>query len=134
MATAPGRTLDLLVPGLLGPVPIQPEQVPATPVLDRLLSRGTPLPGGAAGPDRGTVRRLRPTPRGSGPQRPPVSAGRRPPGAQSDPGGYWLHADPVHLRLDRDHLLLYDARHLDLTRARPMPWWPTSTPTSPPRA
>jgi hypothetical protein len=28
-----------------------------------------------------------------------------------------MHADPVHLRLDRDRLLLYDARHLDLTQS-----------------
>ena len=32
------------------------------------------------------------------------------------PIGYWLHADPVHLRPNRDQLLLFDARHLELAR------------------
>jgi hypothetical protein len=36
---------------------------------------------------------------------------------EGEHGGYRLHADPVHLRLDRDHLLLYDARHLGLDQA-----------------
>lgn len=31
-------------------------------------------------------------------------------------GGYWLHADPVHLRADRDRLRLFDSRVLDLSR------------------
>ncbi len=39
----------------------------------------------------------------------------------ADAGGlcaetYVMHADPVHLRPDRERLLLYDARHLDLKR------------------
>lgn len=116
MATAPGRTLDLLVPGLLGPVPVQPEQVPATQVLDRLLSRGTPLPGGAPDLTGALFAAFGQTPGDQAPSAPLCRLADDPQGAQSDPGGYWLHADPVHLRLDRDHLLLYDARHLDLTQ------------------
>ena len=115
------RSLDLLVPGLLGPVPIPPQDIPAVPVLERLLSCGTPLPGGriglseslftAFGLDLGENS-------GEAPRRVPPSAplcylADAPHGDQD---GYLLHADPVHLRLDRDQMLLYDARRLDLTR------------------
>ena len=119
------RSLDLLVPGLLGPVPIPPEDIPAVPVLERLLSRGTPFPGGmvglteslfaAFGLDLGegggeAPRRAAPS---STPSAPLCYLADAPHGDQS---GYRLHADPVHLRLDRDRLLLYDTRHLDLTQ------------------
>ncbi len=52
----------------------------------------------------------------------PVAAGQHPPSAalcyaletQSRPEGWWLHADPVHLRPDRDGLLVFDHRALDI--------------------
>ncbi len=120
-AGASARSLDLLVPGLLGPVPIRPEDIPAVPVLERLLSRGTPFPGGMVGlaeslfgafglglrEDGGE------DPRRAAPSAPLCYLADAPHGDQS---GYRLHADPVHLRLDRDRLLLYDTRHLDLTQ------------------
>ncbi|GHD59992.1 hypothetical protein [Jeongeupia chitinilytica] len=31
--------------------------------------------------------------------------------------GFWMRADPVHLRVDRDRLLLVDPRHFSLTQA-----------------
>jgi hypothetical protein len=115
------RSLDLLVPGLLGPISIPPEDIPAAPDLERLLSRGTPLPGGGVGlteslfsafgldlADRGEASGQ------AGPSAPLCYLADAPHG---DQGGYRLHADPVHLRLDRDRLLLYDARHLDLSQA-----------------
>lgn len=38
-------------------------------------------------------------------------------GIEADTGGFWLHADPVFLRPDRDQLLLFDERVLDLVPA-----------------
>jgi hypothetical protein len=110
-------TLELLVPGLLGPVPILPGDVPAAPILTRLLARGTPLPGGQAGLSQTLFATFGLDPReGGGEDLPSAPLCHLADDPQADQGGYWLHADPVHLRLDRDHLLLYDARHLGLTQ------------------
>jgi hypothetical protein len=115
------RSLDLLVPGLLGPVPISPEDIPAVPVLERLLSRGTPLPGGVVGLIESLFAAFGLGLGEDGGE----DLGRAAPSAPlcyladaplGDQGGYRLHADPVYLRLDRGHLLLYDARRLDLTQ------------------
>lgn len=35
---------------------------------------------------------------------------------EADSAGYVMHADPVHLRPDRDRLLLFDSHHLALSR------------------
>lgn len=113
---AAGNPIDLLIPGLFGPVPIQPEQVPHVPSLDRLLTRANqrPAPGG---PDPVVVLLVH-----FGIE---VGTDRDPPSApfsrladtgQLDSKGYWLHADPIHLRPDRDCLLLFDSRHIDLAR------------------
>jgi hypothetical protein len=32
-------------------------------------------------------------------------------------GGFWLRADPVHLKIERDGLLLFDAHHFQITQA-----------------
>ena len=112
------HSVDLLVPGLLGPIPIRPEDVPAAPTLARLLSRGTPLPGGVVGLTEALFAAF-----GLAPGQAPASSLPSGPLCHlaDDPEGggrgYWIHADPIHLRLDRDRLLLYDARHLDLTQA-----------------
>lgn len=110
-------SLDLLVPGLLGPIRISPEDVPAAPVLTRLLSRGTPLSGGRVGLVDSLFAAFgmasSDIPPGMAPSAPFCHLADVPRGR---PSGCLLHADPIHLRLDRDHLLLYDARHLDLAQ------------------
>lgn len=99
--------LDLIVPGLLGPVP-PPERPPRTPTLDLLLERARVEPAGA---DLPTVLL----------ERFGAAAGAPYALAADDPArdgqGWWLHADPVHLRPDRDLLRLFDARHLGISRA-----------------
>jgi len=113
------RSLEIVVPGLFGPVPIRPEEIPDVPVLSRLLSHGTRRQLGGGGFGESLLAAF-----GLG------EDGRRPQDVPSAPichladagagdpsgSGYWLHADPVHLRLERDRLLLYDARQLDLRR------------------
>ena len=132
---------DLLIPGLFGPVPVSPEEVPPTPALSRLLGRADRL----AGPSRPLA--IDPSPKADSPR-----ADDRTPGADRLPGAgtvdpcrtlfhlfgytpapdqdcpsapycrladrqmvdsdtgpepYVLHADPVHLRPERDRLVLF---------------------------
>jgi hypothetical protein len=110
------RTLDLFVPGLLGPIPVPPEVVPAAPVLERLISRSSPIPGGVKGLHQALLAAFGVSLdwAADSPSAPFCYLADFPRGEHS---GYRLHADPVHLRLDRDHLLLYDARHMGLTQA-----------------
>jgi hypothetical protein len=102
-------TLDLIVPGLLGPVPPAPEP-PRTPTLDLLLERAAAVPA-AAGADLPSVLLAG---FGAGASAPFALAADDP---DWDRQGWWLHADPVHLRPDRDLLRLFDARHLGISRA-----------------
>lgn len=106
--------LELLIPGLLGPWPALPlgpdgAGAPPTPVLDLLLARGDPWPG--AWTDLDTALLTRFAAAASAPYQLAAE------GADWDRQGFWMHADPVHLRPDRDRLRLYDARHLGLSRA-----------------
>jgi hypothetical protein len=100
--------LDLLVPGLLGPIPLSPGSRPSSPVLDLLLSRGAETEGFADGVTPALLAIF-----GAEASAPYCLAADDP---DRDRGGYWLHADPVHLRPDRDRLRLFDARHLGISR------------------
>jgi hypothetical protein len=105
----------VLAPGLLGPVPLPADQVPDAPVLSRLLSLGRPQreadDRGAMGTGGFTQSLLR-----------YFGAEASAPYARAadDPGwdraGFVLHADPVHLRADRDQLRLFDASQFSLER------------------
>lgn len=105
--------IDLLVPGLTGPVPTPLAHAPNAPRFARLLGRGELLPEAADDPVGALFRAF-------GGQFAPHQAPSAPfalldddPGAEPDL--YWFHADPVHLRPDRDRLLLFDARRMALT-------------------
>lgn len=97
--------IELICPGLLGPVPLGAHPLPA-PALDRALARAERVPATAADPEAlllaaaGLVHQ-------SG-QDLPIGAiallGEAPELAAD---GFWLCADPVHLRADRDRLLLF---------------------------
>jgi hypothetical protein len=81
-------------------------------VLDRLLGRAQRLPASAGtlevmllerfglSPDTGTA---------------PYALKADDPGFDAE--GWWLHADPVHLRADLDQLRLFDSRHLGIDPA-----------------
>ncbi len=99
--------IDLLVPGLFGPLPAEPRAVvQRLPGLERLLARADAVPFGIEGTDAALL----------------ALAGLDfadsadcPIGALSllgegiDPGnGCWLRADPVHLRADLNRLLIFD--------------------------
>lgn len=102
-------TLDLIIPSLLGPVP-QPPEPPRTPTLDLLLDRAR-KDADSAWADLPSVLLAR---FGAGAAAPYALAADDP---SWDRRGWWLHAEPVHLRPDRDLLRLFDARHLGISRA-----------------
>lgn len=107
--------IDLVIPGLFGPLPLLPENLPQLGSLSRLLGRADL--GSAPGSDPIAVlfgrfgMNLNPD---LDPPSAPFSHLIDAPSAT--PEGYWLHADPIHLRPNRDRLILFDARHLGLER------------------
>lgn len=105
--------IDLLIPGLLGPIPVLPGDLPDLPSLSRLLGKADSRQG--AGTDIISVLFER-FGMDLAPDRDPPSAAFSRLADRSDTpsAAYWLHADPVHLRPDRDRLLLFDSRHLGL--------------------
>jgi hypothetical protein len=114
MVAATSGGLTILAPGLLGPVPLVPEQAPPTPALDRLLARGRSRAGAAAAPlEPGLAAAL--LRRFQAPASAPFARAADEP--DWDRHGFVLHAEPVHLRADRDRLRLFDARHLGISRS-----------------
>jgi hypothetical protein len=103
--------IDLLIPGLFGPVPVPPADLPATPALGRLLGRADRAGVSASGPVQALLERfgIALDPSRDPPSAPFCQLADQP---DADTTGYVLHADPVHLRPDRDRLLLFDASHL----------------------
>lgn len=98
--------LRLICPGLLGPLTADVRDLPPTPVLDRILSRARGGPSGPRDPVE-TLCEAFGLVSGSDadlPSAPLCLSAVRPP---ADPGAVWFHADPVHLRPDRDRLLLF---------------------------
>jgi hypothetical protein len=106
--SAPPNRLELFVPGLLGPIPPQPGKPVSTPALDRLLARGRQS--ATLHPDL-TSALL--SCFGADASAPYSLAADDP---DWDRTGYYMHADPVHLRPDRDLLRLFDARHLGMSQ------------------
>jgi hypothetical protein len=108
--------IDLLIPGLFGPVPVVPGDVPRLVALELTLARADVSVDGGSDPSEILLARfgIAATADGDLPSAPLARLGDAP---GADPEGFWLHADPVHLRADRDQLLLFDSRHLGITRA-----------------
>jgi hypothetical protein len=110
--------LRLLVPGLLGPLPAEAQEWEALrqplPALQLLLARGRrdsrrPLSFYALIRDQFTL--------SSVPEELPAGAlGLLGEGGEPD-AAHWLRADPVHLRPERDHLMLFDASALQIGAA-----------------
>ena len=98
--------LTLICPGLLGPIPAAPETLPKVPAIDRLLARADRIPTDG---DDAAMALLSHFGVSTDPERDAPTASisllGEVPDARHD--GYWMHADPVHLRPDRDRLLLF---------------------------
>lgn len=98
--------VQLICPGLLGPVELDAGVLPPTPALDRVLSRAR---GGKTEPrdpleTLASAFGLTPGPEADLPSAPLCLQAL---GQMPEPGTCWFHADPVHLRPDRDRLLLF---------------------------
>jgi len=110
----PRPAVHILVPGLLGPLPALDQLAgrPNVPLLERSLARADQLP--APGQDlESTLCGLFGVDRGAGGDYPVAAVQRLGAGAEPDER-FWLQAIPVHLRPDKDRLLLFDTRDLDL--------------------
>lgn len=110
------KVLHLVIPGLLGPWP-ESEQPGfpkfQTPALERLLSRATIEEWGVTGGDA-TLFKLFGVQISPGHDLPVAAISRL--GDRGEPGsGWWLRADPVHLRADLHQVLLFDARVLAIS-------------------
>lgn len=105
--------LHLVIPGLLAPGPIPPGLPrPEATALERLLGRARVTTLDAVGYDA-TLFQLFGL--AAAPERdlPTAAVTRLVDGGDSQQG-WWLRADPAHLQPDRNRLLLFDARSLDL--------------------
>ncbi len=109
-------TLELVCPGLLGPLPMVPHPFPRTPILDRVLSRSARELRADADPQATLLAACGVSseldldlPTAS------ICVLGEAPDATLD--GYWMHADPVHLRPDRDLLLVYAGKDIAPDRA-----------------
>ncbi|MEM7027236.1 MAG: hypothetical protein AAF410_03290 [Pseudomonadota bacterium] len=109
------RELTLFIPGLLGPdAPIQADELPELPALNWLLGRAEQqsihtlsacthlceLFG--LGQNNGTDL--------------PIAAISRLSDDNQPPSGHWLRADPVHVSVDRDGLILLDSTRFNLSQ------------------
>lgn len=110
------HTFDLICPGLLGPVPELSQPLPKLPTLDRFLSRAERIANGSTDPQTALLaafgyvadshRDL--------PTAPLCLLGED---TAADLNAWWMHADPVHLRADRDRLLLFAGTDIAPERA-----------------
>jgi len=109
-----GSSLDLLVPGLLGPLSVPASgSLPKLPILEKILARG--FRHALSGSDLETILMslfdYQPDP---GCDYPHGALSRIGDGYEAD-DRYWLMAEPVLLRPDKDRLLLFDARELSFS-------------------
>ncbi|MEA3277575.1 MAG: phosphoglycerate mutase [Pseudomonadota bacterium] len=108
------KRVDLLIPGLFGPIAIPSDDLTGFPPLERLLGRADRLSVSGADPVAALFERFAIA---TDPDKDPPSApfSRLGDGADTDLTAFWMHADPVHLRPDRDRLMLFDSRNLGIT-------------------
>lgn len=104
----------LLVPGLFDAVP-QRDTAPAIPRLsnlERLLARADREVGAIGYAETAMALFGQPAEPGTDPPTAPLCLAQE---TQTTPGGWWMHADPVHLRPDQDRLILFDGDALDIS-------------------
>jgi hypothetical protein len=108
------KILRLVVPGLLGPCPVDAGfPRPEVPALERLLSRAEPPAPAPVNADA-TLFDLFGLPAVGLDGDLPVAAVTRLVDAGDAAGNWWLRADPVHLRADLRRIVLQDARCLGI--------------------
>ena len=109
------RKLTLYIPGLLAPaMPVHPEDLPALPALDWLLSRARFQPQDMQ-PVSSCLCELFEFPKKSKADY-PIAAITRLCDDNQPVSGKWLRADPVHASPDRDGLILFDRERFKLSQ------------------
>jgi hypothetical protein len=109
-------TLDIVCPGLLKPIAERTGLSVQTPAIERLLARADRLPG----PDRDPIAAFMCA---AGVDSPVDAEAASAPvallgeGEAVEPGAIWMHADPIHVRPDRDRLLVYAGQGIAPDRA-----------------
>ncbi|MBO8087690.1 MAG: phosphoglycerate mutase [Marichromatium sp.] len=109
--------LELICPGLLGPLPLRPEPFPILPNLDRLLARASVVDGVASDPFAALFAAfgIAAEPGCDLPSAPLCLLGDAPELlAGEGAAAYWLHADPVYLRPDMERLRLFELERFAL--------------------
>jgi hypothetical protein len=112
--------LRILCPGLFGQVPLMEPPLGPTlgplPTLDRLLDRADleAIPGDDPLEILAAVFGITPP---AGGDLPSAALSRLSDVPDRSPQGFWLHADPVHLRADRDRLLAFAGPRLGIEDA-----------------
>jgi hypothetical protein len=114
MEPGTGNALYLLIPGLIPPVEADAEALPTLPALERLLARAECTRDAPKGLEPLLFELFQAETEGGGDL--PVAAVTRVLDLGVIDNGWWLRADPVHLRPERDRLILLDASLLDLTQ------------------
>ena len=110
-----GRTLHLVVPGLLDPGEWTQELGAVSPALARLLARADRGDLGVTGADA-TLCELFGLAVKADADLPVAAITRLADGGEAE-SGWWLRADPVYLRADLRRVLLFDARILSIDKA-----------------
>jgi len=85
--------------------------MPSTPEPDLLLARGEAIEVAGRGLSAALLARF------GAVASAPYALVAEPGDGELDHERFWMHADPVHLRPDRDQLRLFDAGHLGISRA-----------------
>ena len=109
-----GSSLDLLVPGLLGPLPVStPDSLPRLPILEETIARGYrhEAPDGDL---ETTLMSLFGFQRDTDCDYPHGALSRIGDGFEADER-FWFLAEPVLLRPDKDRLLLFDSQELSFS-------------------
>lgn len=107
--------VQLICPGLFGPIGLRREDLPATPTIDRLLARAVARTASHADPVAAMLHAFGVSaPAGMDLPSAPICLLADDPRRASS--GFWFHADPVYLRPDRDQVLLFAGPSLELRR------------------
>jgi len=107
-------SLTLFIPGLFWPGTLPADVPVAVPAIETWLARAVPQPDGVRGAEAGLFALFGAETPAEGDL--PVAAVTRALDLGVIDNGWWLRADPVHLRPQRDRLVLSDSRVLDLTQ------------------
>ncbi|QGU31545.1 phosphoglycerate mutase [Thermochromatium tepidum] len=94
--------LEILCPTLLRPIPEHTGLRMRTPAIARLLARAERRPGRNADPVAALMGAF-----GLDGERPTAPIAVLGEGVAVEPERFWMHADPIHLRPDRERLLVY---------------------------